>query len=81
MSDMPFMKCGHTANSKTSSGRPYCVICNCDTVAEAKPDLTGRKAKCGWCGKETTSDFNLPFFEYKPNEEYDEYYCGCEGWV
>lgn len=26
------------------------------------------------------SNLNLPFFMYKPTEEYDEYFCGCMGW-
>ena len=43
-------------------------------------ELDGRKAKCAMCGREKDSDYNLPFFEYRPNEEYDSYYCGCIGW-
>jgi len=26
------------------------------------------------------SSFELPFFEYRPNEPQDEFYCGCFGW-
>jgi hypothetical protein len=26
------------------------------------------------------SDLKLPFFKYKPDEEFDEYFCGCMGW-
>lgn len=26
------------------------------------------------------SSLDLPFFVHKPNEEYDEYFCGCMGW-
>lgn len=74
------MKCGHVANGTTMDGKPYCVICNCGEMQEVKPSLEGRKAKCTWCGREILSDYNLPFFKNKPNEEYDGYYCGCGGW-
>lgn len=80
MCEKVLMKCGHTANGTTMDGKPYCVICNCKEVREDKPSLEGRKAKCGWCERMVDSNYNLPFFEYKPNEEYDEYYCGCNGW-
>ena len=26
------------------------------------------------------SSTDLPFFEHKPNEPFDRYYCGCFGW-
>ncbi len=26
------------------------------------------------------SDLKLPFFKHKPNEPFDEYFCGCMGW-
>lgn len=29
---------------------------------------------------EAPSSWDLPFFSHKPDEEYDEYYCGCLGW-
>lgn len=76
------MKCGHTAQGK-ENGKPCCVICfpkkeAFEIVEEF--DLKNRIAKCCYCNKETKSDLNLPFFEYKPNEKFDEYYCGCYGW-
>jgi hypothetical protein len=55
----------------------------------------GRGADCGWnavpegetikpvngiCMCEVKSSMNLPFFEYKANKEFDEFYCGCWGW-
>jgi hypothetical protein len=52
----------------------------------------GRRGRCDYpkevrteddiCRCETNSDSEkLPFFEYKPNEEFDLYYCGCAfGW-
>lgn len=79
------MKCGHTAqgiNERTQ--KPVCVICNCEEVAEEVPSLEGRKARCTYHGRKCMSQkpsaYNLPFFEHKPNSEYDEYYCGCWGW-
>ena len=26
------------------------------------------------------SSLKLPFFRHKPDEQYDEYFCGCMGW-
>lgn len=76
------MTCGHTANAKTSDGKPCCVICSCYTVDETKtlPDLTGRFAECTDCRKTVPSRFNLPFFQHRPNQQTDTYYCGCFGW-
>lgn len=74
------MKCGHTANANTADGKPYCVICGCEDVAIMKYDLKDRTAKCIMCGKETQSNDSLPFFKFKPNHDYDDYYCGCGGW-
>lgn len=39
-----------------------------------------RMAKCAWCGKKTISKDSLPWFNEKPEKEFDEYYCGCGGW-
>lgn len=39
-----------------------------------------RVAKCTYCGKKVVSKDNLPFFEARPNMDYDTYYCGCFGW-
>ena len=81
------MQCGHTANAH-QDGKPVCVICiGIDagaTVIVEKPDLTGRKARCSYygskCQNERGSDYNLAFFEHRPNQEHDGYYCGCWGW-
>lgn len=76
------MKCGHTANALTN-GKPCCAICvpkrEAFEIVEGF-DLKNRIAKCCYCSKKRTSDLDLPFFEYKPNKEFDEYYCGCYGW-
>ncbi len=83
---MQVMKCGHRANG-TSGNRTCCVGCamNGDDRAFEEetevPDLSGRMAMCcyGEHGKVAAS-FNLAFFEQKPNDEFDRYYCGCFGW-
>ena len=81
------MTCGHVANCKQvlSDGTriPACTICGCSTIAEEKPSLDGRKARCFYCSckkEPVDSNYRLAFFEYKPSEEYDKYYCGCYGW-
>ena len=51
------MKCGHTANAEYEDGKPCCLICapkiEAFEIAEEKPDLKRRKAKCDYCGKVT----------------------------
>lgn len=32
------------------------------------------------CGSIVSSNNNLPFFQYRPDKEYDEFYCGCQSW-
>jgi len=44
----------------------------CESNYGTKPNST--------CLVEEPSDTNLPFFEYKPDKEYDVFYCGCHGW-
>lgn len=85
---MPMMMCGHAANAKKGDGTPVCVICygtpgGAGAVEVApEPDLTGRIAQCAYNPESSRvpSDSSLPFFEHRPNHEYDRYYCGCYGW-
>ena len=82
------MACGHVSNAVDEQGKPCCLIClglkpgatKVVREVEGTDGLKGRKAKCPYCGKTTNSNWSLPFFEYKPNEEFDEYYDGCFGW-
>jgi len=81
----PMMKCGHAANATTGGGLPCCAICigltpGAYIVDSETVNLEGRLAQCGYCGKKKESNTNLAFFEYRPNEAYDKYYCGCKGW-
>lgn len=85
MTTKPMMECGHAANA-TSKGDPVCAICvglhpGARVIAEAQPDLTGRTAKCSYrCGSTAPSSTSLAFFTHQPNQEHDNYYCGCWGW-
>ena len=65
-------------------------------IDEAFKVQEGRKARCAYASPGRygaqggsfekgfhgvkPSDQNLAFFESKPNEAYDIYYCGCFGW-
>lgn len=84
MNEPVLMKCGHTANAEYDDGKPCCLICSpkreAYEIVDEKPDLTGRKAKCTDCGEIVDSNWNLPFFEYCPDKEYDRFYSGCWGW-
>jgi len=82
---MPLMKCGHTASGKDSQGSPVCVACigiypGARQIDENPPSLTGRSAKCVYCGKKVTSKLSLAYFQSRINQEEDRYYCGCKGW-
>jgi len=82
------MECGHVALGVDANGKPICPICagihkGHDVISKILKDdeeLEERNAKCGYCLRETPSSWDLPFFKYCPNEEQDEYYCGCYGW-
>ena len=81
----PMMKCGHVANAVDKDGSPCCAICAGYTpdafiVEDKEIDLTGRKAKCSYCGSLKDSSPDLPFFEYRPDRTFDRFYCGCGGW-
>jgi len=79
------MACGHVANAKLDNGDPCCIICygihpGAGQVVEP-PDLTGREAKCYYCGKIVSSmNGRIQFFNHLPEKDYDEFYCGCKGW-
>ena len=78
------MKCGHAANA-THDGKPICAICfgitpDAEIIADTAPDLTGRKARCKYCSEVRDSKASLPFFEYRPKQKTDSFYCGCRGW-
>lgn len=77
--DSIMMKCGHTANAVNSKGEPCCVICDCTEIQQNKPKIKHRKAKCIYCGRMLKSEWDLAFFKHT-DTQYDEYYCGCQGW-
>jgi len=99
------MKCGHAANAYENNdpNKPCCVICaGIDSgynVVMTTPDLSKRKARCGYygaridytcectkckgnkkCQCEEPSSTELAFFEYRPDQPFDMFYCGCCGW-
>ena len=51
----------------------------CDDF-ECDDRLDGREARCPDCGHREPSAPGLAFFQYRPDKEYDSYYCGCYGW-
>jgi len=89
MSKPVFLKCGHTASATTTDKDGNTIpCCGCHfglngddgiTPVDA-PNLEGRKARCAYCWHEVVSDLELAFFEYRPQKEFDCYYCGCRGW-
>lgn len=77
------MKCGHVNNAVNANKEPVCVICNCFDIlnqCSSSDDLGDRSSRCIYCNKIEKSKWNLPFFKYTPQKEYDSHYCGCEGW-
>ncbi len=86
---------GHTYD-KDGNSKPICAICAgvtsdaeiVERECKGTDGLEGRKAKCLYsspkrgytCKGIIPSEWELPFFEYCPDEEYDSYYCGCWGW-
>jgi len=84
----PMMKCGHSANATTEEGKPCCVVCigihpGAEEINDNPPSFEDRKAHCSYyvrCKTEMYSSPKLAFFSHKPDEPYDEFYCGCYGW-
>lgn len=80
------MKCGHSANATTADGKPACAICvgirpGAEEIDDRPADLTGRSARCVYGPHgEQPSSYELAFFEHRPSEPQDRYYCGCYGW-
>lgn len=74
-----YLKCGHGIVGTDGENAQMCPICFCTEMVEM-PDLSRRVAVCDSCGKESPSNGRLPFFQHKPGEEKDRYYCGCRGW-
>ena len=82
--------CRESNGVKFNPPIPSCLICSCLEINKDPPNLEGRLAKCSYRAKrnglkhepEATkpSSSALAFFEYKPDSEFDRYYCGCHGW-
>lgn len=83
MSAPVIMRCGCASDSTlhTPEGSfPSCVVHNTIEQCETAPNLEGRVAVCSYGGNPLPSSSRLPFFRYRPEQEHDEYYCGCWGW-
>ncbi|GLC28821.1 hypothetical protein [Clostridium omnivorum] len=81
MKKSPLMKCGHRANSTDENDNPICGLCSRNHEGynkRATRKWDGRKARCPFCNIIKDSSADLPLFCYKPDEEYDSYYCGCK---
>lgn len=85
----------NNAHDGLEAGHPTCIVHSCCEIAQ-DPDLTGRRMRCayygnttyknecrsckGVCSHESESSLNTPFFQYKPEQDFDEFYCGCRSW-
>lgn len=61
-----------------------CSVCAAESLRE-NPNVINNRVACCSCttSKIIPSSIALKeeaFFEYRPNEEMDRYYCGCRGW-
>lgn len=85
---MPMMMCGCSSNAtvvRDGKSVPCCAVCagireGWDKVNPDPPKLDKRQAECAYCNTRVVSNPHLAFFEYKPTEQYDKFYCGCRGW-
>ena len=86
----------NNAHDGLESGHPTCIAHECCIVVETpdlsgrrarcidygRP--LGRRNECddcsGTCTHERDSSVNSAFFSYKPDSEFDTFYCGCFGW-
>jgi hypothetical protein len=80
---IPIMECGCAANAvregKDGLRQYSCIHHSTVKQLEVQPDLTLRMARCRY-GCESSiakSRTDMQFFEYRPAENYDLYYCGC----
>lgn len=88
---MYLMTCGHISqglwHKEDGTDVPVCVICGCAEIEKectGTDGLEGRQATCSshknGHAVPVQSKWELPFFRYRPDREYDDYYCGCWGW-
>lgn len=82
------MACGHTASGVISeSGKLCCAGCfgispEAERVVPRPEGLAKREAMCPYCERRVPSDSRSAeaFFEYRPDRDFDSFYCGCRGW-
>lgn len=74
------MKCGCSGSATISVGFtevPCCLIHGCSDKMDPQPDLDGRVATCSICAKFKKSSADLPFFRYRSDQVFDQFYCFC----
>jgi len=71
-----WFECQYVGNRYNSKTHEYNT---CEFFATDER-LEGRIAKCQDCGEREPSRPSLPFFWYRPDKDFDSYYCGCYGW-
>lgn len=74
------MKCGCSCNSvihREGSIKPGCVVHGCTEPMEPQPDLSKRMSMCSYGDESRASSEKLAFFKYRPEERFDEHFCGC----
>lgn len=81
-------------DAAVNPGAPVCVICigiapGAEQVDADYQTAAGRMARCsyfprggkqGKCQEPQPSTTALAFFESRPDQPFDRYYCGCWGW-
>lgn len=81
-----YLACGCLSNAIDQDNNPACSTHDglMDTSPAELPDLMDRKAVCTQHKftpkKVVDSVITLPFFQYRPDMQFDSYYCGCWGW-
>ena len=77
------MQCGCAASGRIKvAGEfvPGCVTHFCTDVSETQTVSAGRLVMCMACGQTQPSSTSLAFFRGRPDQDYDNHYCGCRGW-
>jgi len=76
--DTPESRIPHPKPPDLSGRRARCSFYGRTSTGRSHESTT-----CQWhepCLCEKPSDLALPFFSYRPDRDFDEFYCGCHGW-
>ncbi len=72
--------CGEVADEPNLSGRMARCSCYGMIVGRKNETWYPQMMNGNRCGSIVPSSTDLPFFEYRPNFEFDKFYCGCQSW-